>query len=91
MREHHGVHPRFGATDVMPLIPIKDITMAETVILARKLGERIGNELGIHVYCYEHAAFSEKRRNLANCRAGEYEKLEEKIERADPPDQTGDA
>jgi glutamate formiminotransferase/formiminotetrahydrofolate cyclodeaminase len=79
MRTHKGVHPRFGATDVLPLVPIRGITMDETIALARKLGERIGNELGIHVYCYENAAFDEKRRNLANCRAGEYEGLPAKI------------
>jgi glutamate formiminotransferase/formiminotetrahydrofolate cyclodeaminase len=79
MRYHKGVHPRFGATDVLPLVPIRGITMDETIVLAHKLGERIGNELGIHVYCYEYAAFMKKRRNLANCRAGEYEGLAEKI------------
>jgi glutamate formiminotransferase / formiminotetrahydrofolate cyclodeaminase len=82
MRNHRGVHPRFGATDVLPLVPVSGITMEETVVYARKLGERIGNELGIHVYCYEYAAFIEKRRNLANCRVGEYENLPRKL--ADP-------
>lgn len=79
MRYHKGVHPRFGATDVLPLVPVKGITMDETIALSRKLGERIGSELGIHVYCYEHAAFDEKRRSLANCRAGEYEGLSDKL------------
>jgi glutamate formiminotransferase/formiminotetrahydrofolate cyclodeaminase len=80
MSKHHGAHPRFGATDVCPFIPISNITMDETVDYARKLGERVGNELDIHVYCYENAAFGEKRKNLASCRAGEYEGLPKKLE-----------
>ncbi|MGB4205974.1 MAG: glutamate formimidoyltransferase [Bacteroidales bacterium] len=79
MRHHKGEHPRFGATDVCPLVPISGITMEETVFYARKLAERIGNELGIPVYCYENAAFTPERKNLANCRAGEYEGLPEKL------------
>lgn len=79
MSKHHGEHPRMGATDVCPLVPVSGITMEETVVYARKLAERIGNELNIPVYCYENAAFEEKRRNLANCRAGEYEGLKEKL------------
>ncbi len=79
MSKHKGEHPRFGATDVLPLIPIKGITMEETVEYARKLGKRIGEELGIPIYFYEFAATEEKRRNLANCRAGEYEGLQQKI------------
>ena len=79
MRYHKGEHPRFGATDVCPLIPISDITMDETVEYARKLAKRVGEELGLPVYCYEFAAFEEKRRSLANCRAGEYEGLAEKL------------
>lgn len=79
MRHHKGEHPRFGATDVCPLVPISGITMEETVVYAHKLAERIGNELGIHVYCYENAASTPERRNLANCRAGEYEGLPEKL------------
>jgi len=82
MSKHKGEHPRFGATDVLPLIPVKGITMEETVEYARKLGKRIGDELGIPIYFYEFAATEEKRRNLANCRAGEYEGLPQKI--ADP-------
>lgn len=82
MSKHHGEHPRFGATDVLPLIPISGVSMDETAAYARKLGERIGNELGIPVYCYENAASEDKRRNLANCRAGEYEGLAQKL--ADP-------
>ena len=79
MRFHKGEHPRFGATDVCPLVPIRNITMEEVAELARKLGERIGKELGIPIYCYENAAFTEERRNLANCRSGEYEGLPEKL------------
>ena len=80
MRHHKGDHPRFGATDVCPLVPVADITMEEVVVYARKLAERIANELHIPIYCYENAAFEEKRRNLANCRQGEYEALKERIE-----------
>ncbi|MDX9928286.1 MAG: glutamate formimidoyltransferase [Bacteroidales bacterium] len=79
MSKHHGEHPRMGATDVCPLVPVSGITMEETVVYARKLAGRIGGELGIPVYCYENAAFEEKRRNLANCRAGEYEGLSQKL------------
>ena len=82
MASHHGAHPRMGATDVCPFIPVSGITMEETVIVARKVAERIGNELNIPVYCYENAAYEEKRRNLANCRSGEYEGLKKKL--ADP-------
>lgn len=80
MRKHKGEHPRFGATDVCPFVPIAGITMEETVAYARKLAERVGNELGIPVYCYENAAFTEERRNLAVCRAGEYEGLQKKLD-----------
>ena len=73
MRKHQGAHPRIGATDVCPLIPVSGITMEETVEYARSLARRVGEELGIPVYCYEKAAMSENRRNLALCRAGEYE------------------
>jgi len=79
MRKHKGEHPRMGATDVCPFIPISGISMEETVIYARKLAERVGKELGIPVYCYENAAFTEERRNLAFCRSGEYEALPEKL------------
>ena len=75
MTKHKGAHPRFGATDVCPLVPVSNITMEETVEYARKLAERIGKELNIPVYCYESAAFVPERRNLATCRAGEYEAL----------------
>lgn len=79
MRHHKGEHPRFGATDVCPLVPISGISMEETVEYARKLAKRVGEELGIPVYCYENAAFKPERKNLANVRAGEYEGLPKKI------------
>ena len=79
MRQHKGEHPRFGATDVCPLVPISGITMDEVVSFAHKLAERVGNELKIPVYCYEFAAKEEKRRNLANNRSGEYEGLPKKL------------
>ena len=79
MRHHHGAHPRMGATDVCPLIPVSGITLEECAVLARKLAERIATELSIPCYCYEAAAFTEERRNLAICREGEYEALAEKL------------
>ncbi|RMG76865.1 MAG: glutamate formimidoyltransferase [Bacteroidetes bacterium] len=79
MSKHHGEHPRFGATDVCPLVPVSGISMEETVKYAHKLGKRVGEELGIPVYFYEYAAREEKRKNLANCRAGEYEGLPKKL------------
>jgi glutamate formiminotransferase/formiminotetrahydrofolate cyclodeaminase len=79
MRHHKGEHPRFGATDVCPPVPVAGITMEETVEYARKLAERIGNELQIPVYCYENAAYTKERQNLANNRKGEYEGLKEKL------------
>jgi len=79
MRQHHGDHPRFGATDVCPLVPVSNITMEETAKYARLLAKRVGEELDIPVYCYENAASEEKRRNLANVRRGEYEGLKEKL------------
>ena len=82
MRLHHGEHPRSGATDVLPLVPVKGITLEECAVLARRLAERMYKELGIPCYCYEAAAFKPERRNLAVCRAGEYEALPEKM--ADP-------
>ncbi|MDD4002288.1 MAG: glutamate formimidoyltransferase [Bacteroidales bacterium] len=83
MKSHHGDHPRFGATDVCPLIPVSGITMEEVVEYARQLGKRVGEELSIPVYCYENACMEPKRRNLASCRAGEYEGLKEKIQNPD--------
>jgi glutamate formiminotransferase/formiminotetrahydrofolate cyclodeaminase len=79
MRHHTGEHPRFGATDVCPLVPVSGITMEETVAYARALAKRVGDELHIPVYCYEQAAFEPKRESLANCRSGEYEGLPEKL------------
>ena len=79
MKKHHGAHPRFGATDVCPLVPVSNITMEETVEYARALAKRIGEELNIPVYCYESAAFTPERKNLATCRAGEYEALGERL------------
>jgi len=79
MSKHSGAHPRFGATDVCPLVPVSGIDMDETVEYARKLAKRIGEELEIPIYCYEYAAFEEKRKNLANCRSGEYEGLKDKL------------
>lgn len=81
MRAHHGEHPRFGALDVCPLVPVAGVTMEETVALARTLGKRLGDEVGLTVFCYERAATSEARRNLADVREGEYEGLEAKLKR----------
>ena len=83
MRTHHGDHPRFGATDVCPLVPVSNITMEETAEYARKLAKMVGENLNIPVFCYENAAFEPKRRNLANCRNGEYEALKERIATAE--------
>ncbi|MEX0981153.1 MAG: glutamate formimidoyltransferase [Bacteroidales bacterium] len=79
MTKHSGEHPRFGATDVCPLIPVTGINMEETVEWAHKLAKRIGDELNFPVYCYENAAQQEERRNLATVRSGEYEGLKEKL------------
>ena len=79
MRQHHGAHPRMGATDVCPLIPVSGITLEECAELARKLAKRIAEEAKIPCYCYEAAAFKPERQNLAVCRAGEYEALPEKM------------
>jgi glutamate formiminotransferase/formiminotetrahydrofolate cyclodeaminase len=79
MSKHKGEHPRMGAVDVCPLIPIANISMEETIKLAHELSEKVGNELKIPVYCYESAAKLKERKNLANCRSGEYEGLEEKL------------
>lgn len=86
MRQHHGTHPRFGATDVCPLVPVAGITLEECAELARKLGERFANELEIPCYLYEAAAQTEERKNLAVCRRGEYEKLAERLGTEDGPD-----
>ena len=82
MRKHHGAHPRSGATDVLPFIPVSGITLQECAEIARKCAERIYEELGIPCYCYEAAAFKSERKNLAVCRQGEWEALPQKM--ADP-------
>ncbi|MFO8129036.1 MAG: glutamate formimidoyltransferase [Bacteroidales bacterium] len=79
MTRHKGEHPRMGATDVCPLVPVAGITMEETVEYARQLAERLGNQLNIPVFCYENAAFSKERQNLATIRAGEYEGMPDKL------------
>lgn len=79
MRNHHGAHPRMGATDVCPLIPVSDITLEECADLARNLAKRASEELNIPCYCYEAAAYTPERKNLAVCREGEYEALPEKM------------
>ena len=79
MRQHKGAHPRMGACDVCPLIPVSGITLEECAELARELAKRIAEETNVPTYCYEAAAFKPERRNLAVCRAGEYEALPEKM------------
>ncbi len=86
MRNHHGAHPRMGATDVCPLIPVSGITLEECAELARELGRRASEELGIPCYCYEAAAFSPERKNLAVCREGEYEGLGQRMGTDKGPD-----
>ena len=79
MSQHRGEHPRFGATDVCPFVPVSGVTMDEAAEYARQLAKRVGDEIQIPVYCYEYAAFEERRRNLANVRSGEYEGLPKKL------------
>ena len=79
MRQHHGAHPRMGATDVCPFVPVSGITLEECAELSRKLAKRVADELGIPVYCYEAAAFRPERKNLAVCRKGEYEGLADRM------------
>jgi len=87
MSTHHGAHPRIGAVDVVPFVPVSGVTMEDCVALAHRLGERVGNELGVPVYLYEYAASQPARRNLADVRAGEYEGLADKLRaRAWKPD-----
>jgi glutamate formiminotransferase/formiminotetrahydrofolate cyclodeaminase len=83
MRKHSGAHPRFGATDVCPFIPITNASMEDCIACAKKLGERVGKELAIPVYLYEYAASAPHRKNLANVRAGEYEGIAQKITQTD--------
>ncbi len=79
MRKHHGAHPRMGATDVCPLIPVSGISLEECASLARRLADRAAKELNIPCYCYEAAAFTPERKNLAVCRQGEYEGLHDRM------------
>lgn len=90
MRRHHGAHPRMGATDVCPLIPVSGVTLEECAEMARALARRVSDSLGIPVYCYEAAAFTPERKNLAVCRAGEYEALPEKMNHAGKGPDFGD-
>lgn len=80
MRKHHGEHPRMGATDVCPFVPVANATMDDCIACAKKLGERVGNSLNIPVYLYESAASRPERKNLATVRAGEYEGIEKKLQ-----------
>jgi len=82
MRRHHGTHPRIGATDVLPIVPVSGISLDECAVLSRKLAQRMADEAGIPCYCYEAAALKPERRNLAFCRRGEYEAIQQKL--ADP-------
>lgn len=90
MRKHHGAHPRMGATDVCPLIPVSGVTLEECASLARKLAEKVSSELGIPTYCYEAAAFTPERKNLAVCREGEYEGLAERMTKTGKAPDFGD-
>lgn len=83
MSKHKGEHPRFGATDVCPLVPVANTTMEECVEYAHRLGKRIGQELNIPIYFYENAALSDQRKNLATVRSGEYEGLQDKLSKSD--------
>jgi glutamate formiminotransferase/formiminotetrahydrofolate cyclodeaminase len=83
MRRHSGEHPRMGATDVCPFIPISGISMEECVVLSKRVGQRVGDELGIPVYLYEYSASADHRRNLATIRSGEYEGIAKKITQAE--------
>ena len=88
MNHHRGGHPRMGATDVVPFVPVRGVSMEDCVVLARQLGERVGKELGIPVYLYEEAAIRPDRHNLADVRRGEYEVMREEIGR--DPDRAPD-
>lgn len=90
MRKHHGAHPRMGATDVLPLIPVSGVTLEECAELARKLAQKISEELRIPTYCYEAAAFTPERKNLAVCREGEYEGLPERMSKEGKSPDFGD-
>lgn len=87
MRQHHGAHPRIGATDVLPIVPVSGITLEECAEISRQLAKRIADELNIPCYCYEAAAYKPERQNLAICRKGEYEGIAERInDDAEAPD-----
>jgi glutamate formiminotransferase len=88
MNHHRGTHPRMGATDVVPFVPVRNVTLDDCAALARQLGDRVGTELGIPVYLYETAAIRPDRRNLADIRRGEYEELSREI--ATDPDRLPD-
>lgn len=90
MRQHHGAHPRMGATDVCPLIPVSGVTLEDCAVYARQLAERASKELNIPCYCYEAAAFIAERKNLAVCREGEYEALPERMNKAEKGPDFGD-
>ncbi len=87
MRHHHGEHPRMGATDVCPIVPIANVTMDECVEFARQIAKRVGEELSIPVFCYENAAYTPERKNLAVCRQGEYEALAKRFSEGVKPDE----
>ena len=91
MRKHKGAHPRMGATDVLPLVPVSGVTLEECAEMARELAKRIATELHIPVYCYEAAAYTPERKNLAVCREGEYEALAQRFtDPASAPDFGGE-
>lgn len=91
MRKHKGAHPRMGATDVLPLVPVSGVTLEECAEMARALAKRIATELHIPIYCYEAAAFTPERKNLAVCRQGEYEALAQRFtDPASAPDFGGE-
>jgi glutamate formiminotransferase len=77
--EHTGEHPRIGATDVVPFVPIQDVTMQDCIQIAHRLGQRVGDDLKIPVFLYEEAAMRPERKNLENIRRGQYERLKEEI------------
>ena len=83
MSKHKGEHPRFGATDVCPLVPVANISLDELIPYANKLAKQVASELKIPVYLYEHAAKNKTRKNLANIRSGEYEGLKDKLSKDD--------
>ncbi|MDP6967363.1 MAG: glutamate formimidoyltransferase, partial [Candidatus Marinimicrobia bacterium] len=91
MRNHSGAHARMGATDVCPFVPVRGVSMDDCVEIAKSVGERVGKELGIPVYLYEHAASRPERRNLASVRQGEYEGLTAKFKDSDWAPDFGEA